>query len=256
VRQMGSMGARVALAALAVAGLVIAWRTGVRAGGREPRPGWTREEDAPEIGSESYAAAARRCDQRLADARAALRTRPGDSALLFRIARYHWQRAQLVALGGYPENTSTAHTLESESEAEYRAWMKSALARDPDGDLRESARVTRGALALERAPTRRWWLLRHLARTECARGRHRAELEALREGAALRPGDPDVLQRLARAQEETGDLLAQERTLEHAWRAARARGSEATWGNEPGARHVWFSPAADGDAWMEGLCLH
>jgi tetratricopeptide (TPR) repeat protein len=256
VRRMGSMGVRVTLGALAVVGLLIAWRTGVRAGGRAPRPGWMSEESAPEIGSESYAAGARRCDQRLAEAGAALRARPGDASLLFRLARYHWQRAQLLALDAYGGIPTTAHTLESESEADYRAWMRTALARDPDGDLRESARLTRRALANERAPNRRWWLLRHLARTECARGRHHAELEALEEGAALRPEDPDVLQRLARAQEETGDPLAQERTLERAWRAARARGGEVTWGNEPGARHVWFSPAADGDAWMEGLCLH
>jgi hypothetical protein len=254
VRRMGSVWGRVALAALAMLGLVTAWRTGVRAGGPEPRPTWASEVDGLEIGTESYAAAARHCGRRLAQARAELRARPMDTCLLFRIARYHWQRAQLLALDAYSGHPS-AHSLEPASETEYQKWMKAVLARDASGDLREAARVSRLALAHERLPERRWWLLRHLARTECARGRHEAELSALQAGAALRPHDPDVLARLARAQGETGNLIAQERTLERLWRDARARGEEISPRDEPGASHVWFSPAADGDAWMDGLSL-
>jgi hypothetical protein len=239
-----------------VLGLVTAWRTGVRAGGRERRPAWVSAADGLEIGSESYGSAARHCDRRLADARAELRARPEDASLLFRIARYHWQRAQLLALDAYSGEPAAGHSLEAEPEAEYRKWMKSALARDPSGDLREAARLTRMALARGREPARRWELLRHLARTECARGRHDAELRALREGAALRPRDPDVLGRLARAQGETGDLIARERTLERLWRDLRARGEELPPRREFGPSSIWFSPAADGDAWMEGLCLH
>jgi tetratricopeptide (TPR) repeat protein len=261
VRQQKAIWGRAALAALAITGLVTAWRTGVQAGEHDLPPVWLRESETLAPG-ESYASAARHCDRRLAEMRAALCAHPDDPRLLLRMARYHWQRAQLLALDAYPDATEAAQEPEPAAEAEYQKWMRAALARDATGDLREAASVIRRALARERLPEQRWLLLRHLARTECARGRHVVELEALREGAVLRPHDPDVLERLARAYGETGDPLAQERTPERLWRAQRSQGGQLAPRREAGEcagappPRAWLSPAADGDAWMDGLRLH
>jgi tetratricopeptide (TPR) repeat protein len=261
VRLQKAIWGRAALAALAVIGLVTAWRTGVQAGGHERARAWLWQNEALAPG-ESYASAARHCDRRLAEMRAALRAHPDDPRLLLRMARYHWQRAQLLALEACPDATEVAQEPEPAAEAEYQKWMRAALARDATGDLREAARVVRRALTRERRPEQRWPLLRHLARTECARGRHVAELEALREGAAQRPRDPDVLERLARAYGEIGDPLAQERTLERLWRAQRSQGGQLAPRREAGEcagappPRAWLSPAVDGDAWMDGLRLH
>jgi tetratricopeptide (TPR) repeat protein len=255
VRQQRSIWGRAVLGALAVAGMVTAWRTGVQAGASERSTAWLWEGKEPAPG-ESYASAARHCDRRLAEVRTALGAHPNDPRLLLRMARYHWQRAQLLALDAYPGGADVVQEPEPAAEAEYQKWMRAALARDASGDLREAAFATRRALARERRAEQRWPLLRHLARTECARGRHAEELEALREGARLCPDDPDVLERLARAYGETGDPLAQERTLERLWRDMRAQGNQIAPQHDSGAARAWLSPAADGDAWMDGLCLH
>jgi hypothetical protein len=213
-----------------------------------------------------YADAARHLDARISQTRLSLKKRPQDTRLLLRLANLRYQRAYTRALDAYSADPTAARHLESGDDRHYHAWMQRALYRDPSGDLRESARVARLGLELARDPERRWELLRCLARTECARGAHDRELKALEAGQALRPGDPDVLSRLARAYGETGDRLALEETLEDAWQAARRRGMDAPGAlAEPAAAsgapprpedRRWASTAHDGDEWVSGLYVH
>lgn len=263
-----------AFGGMVVVGLLGLWWTGVQAGSRNRAiPADENWGDGEPISDAIYSTAVRDLDSRLHEARARLRREGEDSRLLHRIAGYHWQRAQFLALDTYSRYPGGTQAPEPPSEAHYRRWMRAALARDTSGDLREASRAVRRALAHEGRPMRRWWLLRHLSRTECARGRHEVELQALREGLALLPEEPEILLRMARAFGEAGDRVAQENTLERLWQVERSRAAElppATPGLPGGAvprslavtppparpdENVWASTAYDGDEWLQGLCL-
>jgi tetratricopeptide (TPR) repeat protein len=253
---------RVAVALLVVLGVVATWRTSVRTG--DLNHGRARRgigADLGRLGGSAYADATRHTEMRIAETRRRLAERPHDSRLLLRLANLCYRRAYSHALESYSTDPVSARQLEDGDDRQYRDWMRKALQHDPGGDLREAVRAARLGLAWARDPARRWELLRSLARAECARGAHDRELNALKEGQALRPDDPDVLGRLARAYGEVGDVLAVEETLEQAWRAALSRGAPAAVAAGPSrsmgpADARWASSALDGDEWLAELYLH
>jgi len=252
---------RAALILLGILGLAAMWRTGVRAGERDSRIRSPIGADRTRPLGVDATDAARHLETRVEDVRRRLAERPREARLHLRLANLCYQRAYSRALEAYAADPAAARRLEEGDDRHYREWMRKALERDPSGDLRAAARAARAGLAFERNPGRRWELLRSLARTECARGAHDRELQALEEGQSLRPDDPEVLTRLAHAYGEIGDPLAVEETLEQAWRAARRRGAGSVSAPEsaPGATgradSRWASSALDGDEWLSGLYL-